>query len=568
MEQNQTENPMKPLQETAPETAAAASDAVKKKHSLDWPDVRKWITLMACTFVFILGILLVFYYIWGPGYAEFHADCSDTLYWAEAAMQGKGLINPDFNYAAVMPLGGNLFMQLWYPFFGMSMTTHSLGMTTFFIVFTAALFWLLREMKWSLNWTLAGAGGLLTALLCSAKVREIFWGHIIYYSLGLLFLLIGLALVLHIYNLHEKEQTRSVRIQKGLFLALLLVMFLLSCTNSTTAIALFALPVAAALFCERFLDHTVPLTDKKNILGGIMLVICLIGILGGLKLGDWIAGGVQGLYANAHSDFTAESSWWEHVEKLPLEFLYLLGLEVDTDTALASLNGAKIILLLFYAALIVILPLAALLSYRKIEEKGLRMLIWAHFTSSAFILIGYICGMLSTANWRMSPILVTSFLVSLSYLRWLYAKADSRRLSVLLLIPFIWNSAQGVLNVFDMAPKAHLTSANYQLIAFLKEKGLDYGYATFWNSHSLTVQSNSECVVRAVHINAEGLQMNPYQGNAEWYEDQPGQEEYFLLMSAGERDALIASGSPVAEEEYTQYEYLDFIIWVFEENLF
>lgn len=564
MEHNQTEKPMGPSQETA----SAASSAVKEERHICWQNVRKLAMLSASAFIFMLGIVLVFYYIWGPGYAEFHADCSDTLYWAEAAMQGKGLINPDFNYAAVMPLGGNLFMQLWYPFFGMSMTTHSLGMTTFFIVFTAALFWLLREMKWSLNWTLAGVGGLLTALLCSDKVREIFWGHIIYYSLGMLFLMIGLSLVLHIYNLHEKEQTRSVRLQKGVFLALLLVMFFLSCTNSTTAIALFALPVVAALFCERFLDHTVRLTDKKNILGGIMLVLCLIGTAGGMKLGSWIAGGVQGLYANAHSDFTAESSWWEHVEKLPLEFLYLLGLEVDTDTALASMNGARIILLLLYAALIVILPLAALLSYRKIEEKGLRMLLWAHFTSSAFILIGYICGMLNTANWRLSPIIVTSFLVSIAYLRWLYAKVDSRRLCVLLLIPFICNSAQGVLNVFAMTPKAHLTSANYQLIAFLKEKGLDYGYATFWNSHSLTVQSNSECVVRAVHIDTNGLQINPYQGNVKWYEDQPGQEEYFLLMTADERDALIASGSSVPEEAYTQYEYLEFTIWVFEENLF
>ena len=77
----------------------------------------------------------VLYYIFAVAINEFHSDCTDTLYWAEAAMQGNGLINPDFTYAALMPLGGNLFMQIWIPLFGISMKTQAFGMATFFVTF-------------------------------------------------------------------------------------------------------------------------------------------------------------------------------------------------------------------------------------------------------------------------------------------------------------------------------------------------------------------------------------------------------------------------------------------------
>ncbi|MGN0593084.1 MAG: hypothetical protein ACI4JQ_07550 [Ruminococcus sp.] len=516
----------------------------------------------------LLSIGMVLYYIWGPARYEFHSDCTDTIYWAEAAMEGKGLINPDFQYATVMPFGGNLFMQLWMPFFGVSMLTHTLGMTTFFAVFTAALFWLLHELKWSMSWRFITIAGLLTALSASEKIREIFWGHIIYYSLGMLFLLLGMSLVLHIYNLREKVQTPRVRHQTLFFLILLLGLFTTCCTNSTTAIALFSLPVIAALFLERFLDHTVKLTAQKNLFSGILLLLCVLGTIAGMLLGKWIAGDVVPSYANAYSYFTSPDSWQEHLEQLPLAFLNLIGLDVDTDTFLTSLSGIQTILLLFYAALLVILPIAALFCYRKITDTGFRMLIWAHFTCTAFILIGYICGMLYTANWRLSPLIVTGFLVSLSFLRWLYQKSSTRRLGILLLLPVGYSCMQSILGVLQMPANAYLQSASYQLSEYLQQQGLNYGYATFWNSQVITVQSNAQCKVRTVSIDEDGVNINLYQSNKNWYDDQPGQEEYFLLMSPYEKSVLTASDSPVPDMPHRTLEYMGYTIWIFEENLF
>jgi hypothetical protein len=547
-------------------TDADATATAVCPHRLNWAKVRRYGALAVSFFLFLLSIVLILTYIWGDGSRhEFQADCTDTMYWAEAAMQGNGLINPDFDYAALMPLGGNLFMQLWIPFFGVTMCSQALGMTTFFLALTAALFWLFSEMKWSLSWKCTTIGILLMGLSASVKLREIFWGHIIYYSLGVLMLIIGLCLVLHLYRLQEQPQTPVVRRKTLLFLALLLVAFVIFCTNSGAVLTLFALPLIAALFCERFFDGEVPLTSKQNRLPLLMLVLGVIGLGMGMLLAKWLVGDVVAGYASAYSHFSGTEDWWSHIEKLPVEFLLLLGLEVDTAEALMSLSGAKIILLLVSTGLIVALPVAALVSYRKIRETGLRLLIWSHWVSTLLLLVGYICGILSSANWRLSPLFVTGFLVSVSYLHWLYQQTSAQRVGAILMVPIGVNCLWGGLSITQIPD---VQSDSEQLADFLQQQGLTYGYATFWNCQTITMLSDSQCQVRNVSIDENGVFVNTYQSNTHWYEDQPDQENYFLLMSASEKEQLSSSSSALLTTEHTELECIGYSIWVYEENIF
>ncbi len=552
-------------EEESPPEEDAETDAqkcCKRKHFMK-------IAENVLSLLLMLGSIgLVLYYIWGAARYEFHSDSTDTLYWAEAAMQGKGLINPDFKYAALMPLGGNLFMQLWIPFFGVTMLTHTLGMTTFLVLFVLGLLWLLHEMKWNLPWSSAAVGCLLMTLSSSEKMREIFWGHIIYYSLGILFLLYGLSMVLRIYNLIERRQTGWIRTQTIAFSLLLLVFFIFCCTNSTMAIALFALPIVAALFCERFLDHTATLDDKKTFPCVTMLSLCAAGIVGGMMLGEVLTGGMEANYANAYSQFSEQETWWAHVEKLPLDYLRLFGLDVDDRQFLMSAYGINTIILLVTAILIVILPIAALLHYWKIKETGLRMLIWSHFTITAFILIGYICGELNKANWRLSPLIATGTLVSIAYLRYLWQGKVTQRLGILLMIPVVYFSVMNACNLALMPMDAYLKNTHYQIAEYLKSKGLDYGYATFWNAQAITIQSDSACKVRSVEIDEDGVSQSYYQSNRNWFEDQPGQEEYFLLMTQKEARVLETSYSRFLYAAHEELRYGGYVIWVFEENLF
>ncbi len=551
-----------------PSEELSQEKAVKKDKGAFLKKAGRFVLTIASLGIMFYGILLVLSYIFGAARGEFHSDSTDTLYWAEAAMQGKGLINPDFKYAALMPLGGNLFMQPWIPFFGISMTTHTLGMTSFFVVFVIALFWMLSEMKWSIRWKGVTIGGLLTTLSLSEKLREIFWGHIIYYSLGMLFLIIGLAIILHIYNLQAKEKAHLKKTRILIWLAVLLVVFTIFCTNSSTAIALFALPILGALFCERFLDHSAPLLNKKTGLGFCMLLLCGISIIAGIKIGEKIADGVVASYANAYSHFSETTTWWEHIEGLPLAFLNLLGLNILTTDFLMSVNGIKAIMLIAFALMLAILPIVALFNYGKIKDTGTRMIILSHFVVTAFIMVGYICGLLNAANWRLSPVIVTSFITSVAFMRWIYLNTEIKRLGILLLLPFGFIGANGALNLSTLPKDSYLENENYKLAQFLEEQELDYGYATFWYAQAITVQSDSAVKTRNVDINSNGVFQNSYQGNIHWYEAQPEQERYFLLMNYGERDQLLRSTSELLMRERIEMEFNGFFIWVFSENIF
>lgn len=513
----------------------------------------------------------VLYYIFAIAINEFHSDCTDTLYWAEAAMQGNGLINPDFTYAALMPLGGNLFMQLWIPLFGISMKTQAFGMATFFVTFYVFLCLMLREMHFSLRAIAITVSGLLLTLCSSVKLREIFWGHIIYYSLGILFLVIGLFFVLHIRNLSERPRTKSVKIQTWIFYVLLAADFIICCTNSTTSIALFALPILGGVFCERLLDIRTPWKSRKSYTSLLILIVCAVGVVVGMKLGARIDGDVQAGYADAYSKFTNPDTWWDHVESLPLAFLQLLGLDVAEGDFLASIEGVRAILTIFYAMFLAVIPIFALCFYGKIEEAGVRILIWAHWVVTAFILVGYLCGLLSAGIWRLTPVVCTSTLVSFAFLRWIYHKVETKRLCILLCIPIAYLCLHSVHKVIEIpVTNDYKESINYKLGEYLKDQDLTYGYASFWHSQAITVLEDSDIKVRTVNFldDERGLEAGYYQSNKNWFEAQPGQDRYFLLMQQDEKEKLEQSTSSILSLPHEEQTYEGYTIWIFNENIF
>lgn len=152
--------------------------------------------------------LYFLYYFISKGY--YHADCTDTITWAEAVLDGKALMNSDFYYACLLPFGGQLLMVPFVAIFGVSMTAQLCGMVLFAICFGLALAFLLRSMNFSYKWSVFGVSALFLIVSISEKLREIFWCHIIYYSLGLLFVMVGLGLVLRVLNCENQKEIYDI----------------------------------------------------------------------------------------------------------------------------------------------------------------------------------------------------------------------------------------------------------------------------------------------------------------------------------------------------------------------
>ena len=64
------------------------------KSKLNEVSSKRWFKIayaLLATLPIIAALYLALYYIYGPGEGYFHSDCTDTLYWANAAIEGNGI---------------------------------------------------------------------------------------------------------------------------------------------------------------------------------------------------------------------------------------------------------------------------------------------------------------------------------------------------------------------------------------------------------------------------------------------------------------------------------------------
>ena len=523
----------------------------------------------------VLALALVGYYTLFPSRGYFHSDTTDTIMWAEASYESGKIFSPDFGYACFLPFSTNLIMQALMPFTGVSMTTHVLGMFGFFILFSGSLILMLRQMGWKIGWISIAVFAELMLCSGSTKLREIFWGHTIYYSLGVFFIFAGLAMIFRWKKLIKRTETfRSPdKLRKnGIHLVLCMIgisiWFLLTGSDQITAITIFALPVMGAVFCECWLDGETKLCSHRNLYTLILLMLMLLTTVAGYLLTQTEAGGMTADYADAYSEYSAMDKWQENFQKFPLAWLSLLGVEAKADEPLMSADSAKSLLCIVNGILILILPAAALLCWKKIKDAKLKILILTYWFMTLFIMMGYTVGKLSAANWRLSPIVAMAVIVSVAFLRWAFSQADWKRLSVLFVACVMTVSTIHAATIISM-PKDN-TSENYlyALADELEKRNLTYGYATFWRANSLTVISDSRVKCRGVALEDGRLWVRKYQCNLQWYKDQPEQEKYFVLLSASEAQELKDSSYELLTREHEEFSFRNCVVWVFDENIF
>ena len=106
---------------------------------------------------------------------------------------------------------------------------------------------------------------------------------------------------------------------------------------------------------------------------------------------------------------------------------------------------------------------------------------------------------------------------------------------------------------------------------FLEEEGVNRGYATFWNANSVTVITGESIKVSDVDVNERGVFSRPYQSSKRWYETDPEQGEYFLLLSGYEMEQMNLSDFPIYNEPIRTAQRsingIDFNLLVYDHNI-
>ena len=551
-----------------PETDTPAAD----DDDFEWRDlieiVLKFLSKWGWALLLAFSVLLIGYFTLFPSRTEFHSDSTDTLMWAVASRDSGKLFNTDFNYACLLPFGTSMIMYALIPLFGVSMTTHVLGMLIFFLLFTAAMIWMLREMKWSPNW-ISGAV-FVELMICSGseKLREIYWGHTIYYSLAVLFQFVGLAILFRCLDNYQKlddaktdENKKYTRIALYVMMGLLGLWFTLTGMNQIITIATFSLPLIGALFCERWLDHDTDIRSQKN-----LRALTLIGIMaGGMVLGFLITKGeakdITAGYEGAFSNYDTMDRWVEHIEGFGKAWMTLLGVDMRDGDKLMSVKSVGYLLSFFTGIILLVVPVIALFCYNKIKDRKLRLLILSYWLMTLLIMVGYILGKLSSANWRLSPIVGMSAVVTYAFFKWAAGEVKWQRFISLLMIPVFMVSAITSFTILKMKPDETDNNHLYRIARGLESQGLSYGFATFWNANGATVAADSKVQIRNVTIEEGRCFPYRYQTLGKWYDAQPGQDKYFILMDANERDLL--AGSELDDAKVGETTIEGYQVWIY-----
>lgn len=502
--------------------------------------------LLGCLYL-ALSVGTLLYYITGPALAYLHADCADSLLWSQVMVETGSVLAEDFHYAALLPFGSPLWMVpvLWI--FGYGMTAQTVSMCLFALLFVAAAFSLFRAMGW--RHASAGIGTLCLCMLLSGsvKLREIMWEHVIYYSLGLLFIMVLLNLCIRLMarmrRWSEGERDRKNVIVMAVYALLLLIMSIGCGTDGMQVLVISAVPVCGAVAAEAVFDKR-PLLSRaswrKYLTAGVMAVGMVLGlvVLNALTKDGTISAG----YENAFSGWAAMSEWKTHAEHFLNHYLTLFGIQMNGGERLFSAESVAIMLQLVIALMTLVCPLLLLCRYTRIRTRGTRLLLWAHLLLSAVILLGFICGNLSSANWRLVPMLGTGLLATLAYFRELWAGSTVEKRAATVLVAVV--TVVSLLNSYTLLSMPRGVGDNQKYVTVARElelRGCTYGYATFWNAGNTTLLSDGAVTVINIEADRNGISRRLYQTRDCWFEGREGQQRYFLMLTEQEYQQVTAS---------------------------
>ncbi|MCD7854348.1 MAG: hypothetical protein LUG66_01880, partial [Clostridiales bacterium] len=265
--------------------------------------------------------------------------------------------------------------------------------------------------------------------------------------------------------------------------------------------------------------------------------------------------------------FTDSGNWVENLNSTLVKWFTLIGVDIADGDDILSLKSIFNIIKIIAGTVVPVIPLYMLFNYNKIESRKTRILIIGHWCSTIFILIGWIFGKISNANWRLSPVLCTSLIIFFVFCGNMLKDKKIFRIGVIFMIPLIAVSLQSMVTIFSL-DNNYKGSDKAQAIRLIEKNGVDYGYGTFWNANVLTVLSNDEIKVRNIQIVDNEIKQYNYQSFYSWYEDQEDTDEYFLLLTTGEYDDLNENGNELINE-YVRYDSNSrYVLLIYDHNIF
>ncbi len=536
------------------------------------PKLKTACSWTLCGIILAVAVATLVFYIAGPSIGYIHSDCADSLLWSLASAETGDVFAEDFHYAALLPFGAPVWTVPLIWIFGFSITTYTISMSIFAILLIASAFSLFRAIKCTP--TISALFSFCFAMLLSgsAKLREIMWEHTIYYSLALLFILLLLNVCFRLIpyiTAWDRGQTNRKQYTQLVVWAILLILLCAGCaTDGMQILVISVLPVLGAWLAHTVLDSQ-KLLSRESVNRYVLCGLMALGVLFGLILLRFFTnnGAITAGYEDAYSTWSALDTWSENAKVIPAQYFSLFGIPHGMNGPLFTLDSVPIIFKIFCALILQICPIVLLCRYKAIRHTSSKIVLWTHLATSFVILFGMICGSLSSAEWRLVPLLGTAILATLVFLREMFSDTIvAKRICVLLAAVIVAVSAFHAYEICSM-PQDHGQNRDHAVLAqMLEDKGYDYGYATFWNCHITRLLSDDHVLTLPVEIVGDRVQIYQHQLRDSWIQQRDNQS-CFLLLSRYEYATLLPTeywGELTANRQLIEsFEHGDYCVFVF-----
>ncbi|MBR6089982.1 MAG: hypothetical protein IKP86_08615 [Anaerolineaceae bacterium] len=489
---------------------------------------------------FLAAFAIVQYYIWGSAFiTEYQADCTDTLFWAQSSLESGKLFKPEFDYAYRLAFGGQWLFMPFLKIFGVGMNALRCGMCLFSILFSIVLLFFFRSLYCPQPVTFIGSALMLLAMCAVKKTREIFFGHVIHYSLAVFYLLWAFVFL---RSFLDADSRRKRIVSGGLFL---LVLFMCS-ANGTVQMLFVTVPLMAGCLLELYLGR-----DRK-VFG---LIICIAAAAGA---GFLFSRTLNTNYSDSYSVIVPSEDWSANLQLFPLRWISLFYALPEKNLDAFSGQWIKTVFKSVAALMMLFGMVLSVFHYKKLrhpEERIFLFTTWAMF--GAFLLF-FTLGKISDVSWRMLPMVFSAEVTILILFSRAVGDPAERTLSgfaVLLCgVVLAAHCLSNGLSVLRIPYDRKIWFAEDGLLETLKAHDLDYGYITnYWLSNSLTVLSDDTIRVRAVSWDGDHPYLYLFNSDLEWYKDQPGRDRWFLVLRGSQYDPDMPLAAE-ASEVYTCFQ--------------
>lgn len=518
--------------------------------------------------LFIIAFITVIYYMLGPSEGYIHSDCVDTLTWANATVESGQLFSSTFCYPYLLPFGSTFLMYPFVAIFGFTMFAYRLAMLVFMIVFALAIYFCARGLGWSRNTGLIAVAVELIIVSSSGKLRELFWEHIIHYSLGAFLAFVLMAFMFYFINNYKKNKYSFKNSKKTVVFGVLVALWaFFSAFDGLTTLTLSTLPVLGAILLSIVFDTKNNIISKANKDMIVSFVIILVATVLGCGVLALITKDIDAGYGNAYSNIVEGGEWSNNALRFLEQWTTLLGADYEAGSAITSFKNILAAIKMAGSLVLFFTPVYAIFIYKRVVRSERTFIIF-HWLMSGFILYGYVFGSLSSVNWRLSPIICSAIIVNIIVWKYLWSTVNLKRSAVIVSLLVVLSGVVTFGQIWAMPADYGRDNDQHQVVKYLEENGLNYGYATYWNANILTLISSSKVKVRDINLDNDQPVKGWLNTDKAWYDAQPNQDKYFVLLTNSEYDDKVSKNHSILDNTSETLRYGNWVILVKDNNIF